>query len=183
MGEPRLIVELLSTVRLEHGDLVDELADGAGFEAWLHHHLPHVEYDANARRRVVSLRERVRDLLAAAVDGDPLPAEVIADLNRRAARSPVTLAARMSADGSATVERVSSGSPAAQLDAEFARSALTLAAGPDRRLLRRCRAPDCILFFLQQDPRQHWCSPGCGNRARVARHRQRQAPTGGSISG
>lgn len=41
--------------------------------------------------------------------------------------------------------------------------------GPRSRLLRRCHAPRCVLYFTQFDSRQHWCSNVCGNRARVAR--------------
>ena len=174
VADPRLIVDLLGTLRLEQGDLVDQLADERRCAAWLRRRLPHVEFGPRPRGRLVSLRERARTLLTAAVDGDRLPADVVIDLSRRAARAPVTLAARIRPDGSAIVERVSRGSPGAAVEAEFARSALVLLDGPDRHLLRRCRAPDCVLFFLQQDPRQHWCSPGCGNRARVARHRARQ---------
>lgn len=41
--------------------------------------------------------------------------------------------------------------------------------GPRSRLLRKCHAPRCVLYFTQLDSRQHWCSNVCGNRARVAR--------------
>jgi len=176
VADPRLIVDLLGTLRLEHGELVDQLADERRCGAWLRQRLPHLEPGSASRRPLVGLRERARTLLTAAVDGDRLPADVVTDLSRRAARAPVTLAARIRPDGSPSVERVSRGDPGAAMEAEFARSALALLDGPDSRLLRRCRAPECILFFLQQDPRQHWCSAGCGNRARVARHRARQKP-------
>jgi predicted RNA-binding Zn ribbon-like protein len=176
IADPRLIVDLLGTLRLDQGELVDELADERRCEAWLRQRLPHVELGPRPRERLVGLRERTRTLLTAVVSGDRLPVDMVTDLSRRASRATVTLAARIRPDGSPMVERVSRGGPAAVVDAEFARSALVLLDGPDRDLLRRCQAPDCILFFLQQDPRQHWCSPGCGNRARVARHRARQRP-------
>lgn len=41
--------------------------------------------------------------------------------------------------------------------------------GPRSRLLRKCHAPRCVLYFTQFDSRQHWCSNVCGNRVRVAR--------------
>jgi predicted RNA-binding Zn ribbon-like protein len=176
VADPSLIVDLLGTLRREQREMVDELADERRCVAWLRRRLPHIEITARPRDRLVGLREQARTLLTAAVTGDPLPADVVTDLSRRAAQAPVTLAARIRPDGSPVVERVSRGHPRAAVDAEFARSALVLLDGPDRHRLRRCRAPECILFFLQQDPRQHWCSPGCGNRARVARHRSRPKP-------
>ena len=176
VADPSLIVDLLGTLRLEHGELVDQLADERRCEAWLGRRLPHLGSGSPSPGPLVGLRERARVLFTAAVDGERLPADVVTDLSRRAARAPVTLAARIRPDGSPVVERVSRGSPGAAVEAEFARSALALLGGPDSHLLRRCRAPECILFFLQQDPRQHWCSAGCGNRARVARHRARRKP-------
>jgi predicted RNA-binding Zn ribbon-like protein len=47
-------------------------------------------------------------------------------------------------------------------------------AGPDRARLRACPAARCVKYFLQDDPRQTWCSPACGNRERVNRHYRRR---------
>jgi predicted RNA-binding Zn ribbon-like protein len=38
-----------------------------------------------------------------------------------------------------------------------------------RQELRACQGPGCVLFFIR-DRRREWCSHGCGNRARAARH-------------
>ena len=59
------------------------------------------------------------------------------------------------------------------LNAALARAALTFLAGPDRERLRACHAPRCVRYFLKDHPRQEWCKPACGNRARVARHHDR----------
>ena len=40
--------------------------------------------------------------------------------------------------------------------------------------LQRCRAPGCGMVYLVSRAKQTWCSPSCGNRARVSRHAQRQ---------
>jgi predicted RNA-binding Zn ribbon-like protein len=42
--------------------------------------------------------------------------------------------------------------------------------GPDRERLRACPAARCVKYFLQDDPRQMWCSASCGNRERVNRY-------------
>jgi predicted RNA-binding Zn ribbon-like protein len=63
--------------------------------------------------------------------------------------------------------------PAQLLPAAIARSTIDFLAGPDRLRLRACPAARCVKYFLQDDPRQTWCSPTCGNRERVNRHYRR----------
>jgi len=41
--------------------------------------------------------------------------------------------------------------------------------------LRACQAPRCVLYFVKDHPRRQWCSDGCGNRARAARHYRRHS--------
>ena len=58
--------------------------------------------------------------------------------------------------------------------AAIARDAIVLLSGPTRQDIRSCHAPGCVLFFLKDHPRREWCSAGCGNRARAARHYRKQ---------
>ncbi|HEX8134886.1 MAG TPA: CGNR zinc finger domain-containing protein, partial [Actinomycetes bacterium] len=58
--------------------------------------------------------------------------------------------------------------------ADLATSAITLVGGARRDRLRRCAAPGCGRFFVASRPRQTWCRPSCGNRARLARFHQRR---------
>ncbi|HEY4018982.1 MAG TPA: CGNR zinc finger domain-containing protein [Pseudonocardiaceae bacterium] len=68
---------------------------------------------------------------------------------------------------------------AAEVDAERAllasltRSAIELLTGAEHDRLRACPAPRCVRYFVQGHPRQTWCKPSCGNRARVSRYYQR----------
>ncbi|MBF9132969.1 CGNR zinc finger domain-containing protein [Plantactinospora sp. S1510] len=174
LADPRLAIDLLSTLRHEHDAVVDDLADAHETTAWLRDRHPDTDDGAQTRALLVRLRDLVRQLLTTAVDGTPAPPDVVAQISLLAAGAPVTLAARTHPDGTVTVERASHGDPDVTLAADLARSALILLAEPARDRLRLCRAPGCILFFLQQDPRQQWCSPTCGNRARVARHYARR---------
>ncbi|MEK8142006.1 CGNR zinc finger domain-containing protein [Streptomyces sp. M10(2022)] len=68
--------------------------------------------------------------------------------------------------------RIARGSRGA-LAAGLARAAIGFLAGPDRTSLRACHAPRCVRYFVKEHPRQEWCKPSCGNRARVARHHER----------
>jgi len=174
LADPRLAIDLLSTLRHEHDAVVDDLADAHQAAAWLRDRRLDAADGAQTPALLVRLRELVRRLLTTAVDGTPSPPDVVAQISRLAAGAPLTLTARPHPDGTVTVERASHGDPDATLMADLARSALILLAEPARDRLRLCRAPGCVLFFLQQDPRQQWCSPTCGNRARVARHYARR---------
>ncbi|HZX03334.1 CGNR zinc finger domain-containing protein [Kribbella sp.] len=60
--------------------------------------------------------------------------------------------------------------PVELLAGAVGRSAIEFLSGPDRERLRACPAARCVKYFLQDDPRQTWCSPACGNRERVNRH-------------
>ena len=57
--------------------------------------------------------------------------------------------------------------------AALAADAIELLTSPHRDRLRTCGAPGCVLMFLKEHPRREWCSDGCGNRARQARHYER----------
>jgi predicted RNA-binding Zn ribbon-like protein len=60
--------------------------------------------------------------------------------------------------------------------AAIAREGIALLADPRRSSqLRRCANPTCSMVFIAENSRRMWCAPNvCGNRARVARHYQRQ---------
>jgi predicted RNA-binding Zn ribbon-like protein len=46
--------------------------------------------------------------------------------------------------------------------------------------LGACHGPGCVLYFERVPAQREWCSAGCGNRARVARHyrRRKDSPVG-----
>ena len=75
----------------------------------------------------------------------------------------------------AAVVESRAGSPEDAILGAIAASAVELLGGADRDLVRVCEAPSCGLYFLAARERQQWCTPSCGNRARVARHYARRA--------
>jgi predicted RNA-binding Zn ribbon-like protein len=176
LADPQLAVAFLGTLRLTDNVLVDELADKRGVDRWLkQRQLPRVKGGAATSPDLVEYRELLRELFTAVVDGHPAPRRALTTINELAARAPVTLAGSRRVDGRVEVKPVSQGDPTDILLAELSRSALALLATPLQEQLGLCRAPGCILFFLRHHPRQEWCSPSCGNRARVARHYARHA--------
>ena len=118
---------------------------------------------------LAALRDHVRALLTAAVSKRTPPPAAVTAVNQACAAAPGF--AQLEA-GELVVR--SYASPADAFLADIAASAIGLVGGPERDRLRRCEAPGCRRWFLASRPRQTWCSPGCGNRARLARFQQRR---------
>jgi predicted RNA-binding Zn ribbon-like protein len=166
-----LAIDLANTLRVGRAGsaAADPLADRAGLAAWLR--AAGGPEDAGPVE-LQTLRGHVHALLTAAVSRQPLPPAAVTAVNRAAATAPPF--AQLEA-GELVVR--ANASPADAFLAEIATAAITLVAGPDHDRLRRCTAPACGRWFLASRPRQTWCSPPCGNRARLARfhHRHRAA--------
>ncbi|MFJ4576264.1 CGNR zinc finger domain-containing protein [Streptomyces sp. NPDC098085] len=199
VSDTRLVLDLALTVRHDgRGGVADDLAtpdgltrwvrerrallgDGAGGEAWA--------ADGHSLEAVRSLRAAVRALFAHAVrPGGPSPAdagrllpfeEALRRLNAAAAAVPTVPRLDWAPDRAPAVRDHPVGATAERdaLPAALARAAVGFLAGPDRAALRACHAPRCVRYFVKEHPRQEWCKPSCGNRARVARHHERRRAT------
>ncbi|MCT9075812.1 CGNR zinc finger domain-containing protein [Streptomyces fulvoviolaceus] len=187
--DAHLALDLALTIRHDgHGGVADDLTDPAGLTAWVTGH-PDTVPDTTAfaadeatLAAVRDLRAAVRALFARAVrPGEPSPAdaarlmpvpEAVDRLNRTAARTP-TVPVLQWVDGAEPVVDRQAVAGAGELAAVLAQAAIAFLGSPDRQRLRACHAPRCVRYFLKEHPRQEWCKPSCGNRARVARHHQR----------
>ncbi|WP_406261489.1 CGNR zinc finger domain-containing protein [Streptomyces nigra] len=197
-----LALELASTVRHDgDGGVADDLASVEGVTRWVEAQaeslsgqvrIRELSVDEALRSEIVALRQAVRALFARAVSpAPPSPADArrlmpveegLAYLNSVAARESVVPQLDWPSDGAPAVRLVSAeGDPAVRLLAALARAAVDFLSGPHRDRLRACSAPRCVRYFVKSHGRQEWCKPSCGNRARAARHyqRQRQATDGG----
>ncbi|TDW19288.1 CGNR zinc finger domain-containing protein [Kribbella kalugense] len=136
--------------------------------------------ESGVRDELVQVRGAVRALFARAVaPGAPSKADADRLIDVDAALRMVNRAAdRLGAthldwpEGGAPVTRWvgRTDDPIALLVGAVGRSAIDFLASSDRERLRACPAARCVKYFLQDDPRQTWCSPSCGNRERVNRH-------------
>lgn len=191
--DARLALDLALTIRHDgNGGAADDLTDPAGLTAWVHAHpdvLPDADrFTAGAEdlTAVRELRAAVRALFARAVRPDePSPAdaarllpvpEALRRLNEAAARTPTVPVLRWAEDAGPVAHRRPAGGQD-DLTAVLAQAAIGFLASPDRQRLRACHAPRCVRYFLKEHPRQEWCRPSCGNRARVARHHERHRRT------
>jgi predicted RNA-binding Zn ribbon-like protein len=182
-----LAIDLANTLELgRDGTTVDLLADQEGLARWLRGvggpgrpgrsggaGEPGAADEAGAgdgvgAERLQALRGHVLALLGAAVRQRPLPRAAVTAVNRAAAAA----AAVVQLEAGELVVRYNA-SPGDAFLADVAGSAISLVGGPGRDRLRRCGAPGCGRWFVASRPRQRWCSPSCGNRARVARFQQR----------
>ncbi|GHJ48185.1 hypothetical protein Cs7R123_55270 [Catellatospora sp. TT07R-123] len=188
-----LALDLASTIRHDgNGGVADDLAAPAGLTTWVRDRADALgpwaaafTADSRALADVTSLRAGVRALFARAVrpappsraDADrllPLP-EALTRVNDAAAQVPTTPRLTWAEQGEpAARPEHGTAAPATLLTAALARATIDFLTGPDRADLRSCTAPRCVRYFVKGHGRQEFCKPSCSNRARVARHYQRQ---------
>jgi len=179
-----LAVELHNTLYVQRGAVVDGLAGETGLAAWLRavaDRLPDGAHRADRARLpdFLALRHAVRTALQAALAGERVPAGALRAINADAGRAPASPALSQARDGALRSRVDHHGADPADIAlAAIAGDAVDLLAGPLRAQLRACGAPACVLVFVKDHPRRAWCSAGCGNRARQARH-YRRTPAGG----
>ena len=162
-------LDLADTVTVTGGEELDLLAGAGEYERWARAEAsalgwPDLDLLLDHRDELLSLRERVRAVIGARADGEPLPVDAVAELNRVSRAAPEWA----ELEGGELVSRSDAGELAVLL-ARYARDALRWAAS-DAPPLRRCPAPSCGMFYPPSRPQQRWCSTACGSRARVARH-------------
>ena len=129
--------------------------------------VPAQAIDASAVTAFGRFASAVREAIAAAIDGKPVPARARRALNDAAAACPRS--AQLAADGTRRI-RYHADDPTQIALAAIATRRSRSSSGPRARDLRLCGAPGCVLAFLKDHPRRAWCSTACGNRARQARH-------------
>ncbi|WTX00399.1 ABATE domain-containing protein [Streptomycetaceae bacterium NBC_01309] len=184
LGEP-LAVEFGNTrfaVRGTRGGVHDALTIPESLAAWLTEHadaFPDGVAEAALAGlrpadapRFAALRDAIRTVSRALVDGEAPDEAAIAAINASAAAAPRVPRLTLGGDGGLVAVDVANPHPLAALST-LAASAIALFGGGDRELLRSCDGPGCVLFYVKNHPRRGWCSAGCGNRARVARYHER----------
>jgi len=164
---------LATTGRAFSADPVDRLATPARLVDWLEHCelTPARPPDEDDLRRARELRETLRRLALATVDGRPAPADAAEALATLLAAhdDPIRLRVgdRLRRDPPATV---------AEALARIARQAAEHLTGADRHALKVCPESDCRGVFVDPPGRRRWCpSPACASRGRVRALRARRS--------
>ncbi|MEV0895465.1 ABATE domain-containing protein [Actinoplanes sp. NPDC049802] len=128
--------------------------------------------------RLRALRERIRELFAATIQGAEPPATALAAVNTALTRVPT--AAELRWDPAGGLRRVAPHPTDQAVDhalGVLAADAADLLTGPDAGRLTACDSSPCIRYLLRSG-RRHWCSVRCGDRARAARAYARRADRG-----
>lgn len=183
-----LAVAFANTYRAVRGVPRDDLATSVLVRDWLTRHAEAVDaLDEADVARFVALRDAIRSLAAAAADGQPFEPSVVTLVNDAAAAAPRWPRLDVRGSDAAPVERgaaelavaveQTAADPVTAALARVAGSAITLFGGPLVTHVRACGNPSCVQFFVTRQHRREWCSPACGNRARVLRHARRHAVT------
>jgi len=171
-------VRLMNTVWADRAGVHEALDSPSALGDWL------VEVAGTAiRPRVttgdltaaLTLRDALRRLAAGVTEDDrstaasatASEAQALSDLNEVLAATHVPPALERGPHGLQRSLAVRGGAVTRVL-ATVSLEALDLLVSPSP--LRACRAPGCVLYFVKDHPRREWCSEGCGNRVRAARH-------------
>ncbi|WP_328872696.1 CGNR zinc finger domain-containing protein [Streptomyces sp. NBC_00287] len=171
-----------SAIALPGGHYIDFLGAPEGAGAWLTDH-GLAPADAGIREmcaaQLRSLREQIRALLAAHVDGAPAPKGALAAVNDALTRAPA--ASLLHWDATRGLYRAAAHPTDQILDhalAALATDAADLLTSPDAERLTACGSPPCNRYLLRHG-RRHWCSTRCGDRARAARAYARRTSSAG----
>jgi predicted RNA-binding Zn ribbon-like protein len=185
-GEAASVALALVNTRLDGptGPL-DLLAGAADARAWLIRHglAPGSgRSDGAWEDRLRGLRESVRGLFAARIDGvRPDPADLAA-VNAALAAAPCVTSVAWDGDGPRVGRRriPRTDDPLAPALAALAADAGDLLTGAHAEQLARCSAHRCIRMFIRTHAARQVCSTRCGDRVRAARHyakrREQAAP-------
>lgn len=164
---------LVNSRRLAGGEPVDELGTVPRARRWTRAHgLGEGVRRASDAAELRRLRDAVRDLLEARMEGREPGATALEAVN--AAASPNLLRLAWDADGPRAVRERPGADGLARSLAVLAGDAMELVTGPEHALLHQCGAPDCIRLLLRDHARRTWCSTRCGDRVRASRYYRRR---------
>ena len=171
----QLAVAFANTVYAVRGRRGDAIDSEEGLLAFVHEHRdalgePLASADAETVAEVRELRDAVRALCRAAVDGDGPPAEALALLNETSVAAPVAVTLDWHAAQRGLRVQQAHSDRAVCTRAQLAAATAALLGGPLGAALRACDGPRCVQYLLQDQPRRSFCSDGCSTRARAARY-------------
>jgi predicted RNA-binding Zn ribbon-like protein len=156
---------------IEFANLGYAAADAAPeLEQWLLARLPHAALDDGSLRALATMQACVHVVLDRCIEDRMSAAfDAVEVLNHASEAVPVSPVLVVTSDGRLSATTAHGITDVSGVMAEISRSAIDLVTTFADRL-RRCDGPGCGRYFLRDRAHRTWCSLGCGNRARVARH-------------
>lgn len=180
-----LWLNLVNTTMRSGPERQDLIASDDGFADWLdaaHLPLKATMAPGDAKEQLISLRERLRPMVALLGKGEAPPVSLIDEVNVILSQGQVRIVLQRHGKAYRLVEVFDAGDagPKGAVAADFAR--FLCESEPER--LRRCSNPACTMVFYDtsKNNTRRWCSMSiCGNRDKVARFRARRAHSPGDI--
>jgi predicted RNA-binding Zn ribbon-like protein len=183
-------LDFVNTLSYNKGLPNEGLTDARTAVSWLQRHaLLHSEMvdgilaetstdpDAEAKllARIRAVRDALRELLDAAVDERPPSRSALREVNK-ALRAQYIYELVPASDG-VSLDHRHEGDPVSGAMARLSEAIARELTGDAVRRLRICANDECRWVFNDHSPagRRKWCDmSSCGNRAKAARHRERQ---------
>ncbi|MCM3634790.1 CGNR zinc finger domain-containing protein [Paenibacillus camelliae] len=148
---------------------IDTLAD-AGYINYEQFRAPVAQWAVEALPELRSLRSFLRLQFERMADGVRAEEGWIAHLEAMIERAPFAYQWRKDRMLSVPV-----GAPEAALLSIIALNAMQLLASGQLQHVHRCGNIECVLLFIDSNPRRKWCSMKiCGNRMKVTRHQKQK---------
>jgi CGNR zinc finger/Putative stress-induced transcription regulator len=185
-GGQELAIEFVNTLGHDgHGGVADLLDPADLAAAWLAQHgLPAGGSSPGVIENVRRIRLAARSVFARAVaplpasradDGRPrMPVDEALTILQDAVDALAPRTAYQLGDEGIIAVRTTDASSDVAAAGILGLSVLEFLASPAAGELRACQAPRCVRYFVKRHGRQEWCKESCANRARVARHAERQ---------
>jgi predicted RNA-binding Zn ribbon-like protein len=182
-------LDFVNTLAYDKGQPHERMTDVPTAVHWMQeHHLLHremvdpllerystTEENGPLIQRIRRVREGLRELLDATVESRPPDAGALREVNR-ALRAPYMIELVPAADG-VSLDHRHEGDPISGALARLAEAVARELTQGDPRRMRICANEECRWVFRDNSPaaRRKWCDmSSCGNRAKAARHRERQ---------
>ncbi len=182
-------LDFVNTLEFEKGKPHDHLVDVPIAVEWLQEHaLLHretaealierceaPEEDKLLMQRVQRVRSALRELLDASVESRPPESTALREVNK-ALRAQYLIELVPASDG-VSLDHRHEGDPISGAMARLAEAVARELTQGDSRRMRVCANDECLWVFRDNSPagRRKWCDMStCGNRAKAARHRERQ---------
>ncbi len=182
-GEERSpALALVNTRHTSPGGMVDRIGRPDDALAWLVNHklLPAGTAVPAARLAgLYELRDAVRAVFVARIDGAVPSEQAVTIVNRASAAAPTAPSLSWAVPDHPTAHLHETGGDAsARALAMVARDAIDAVCGERAGALLECEAPGCMRLLEKDHSRRRWCSTACGDRVRAARYyaRHRRDP-------
>lgn len=175
-----MALDLLNTVSIVNGEMVDSLQFEADVKKWLSQNpvvwesKEHKNHFPDLVPTIRELRETIRQLFISRKEGQHTNVNALnAYLQYGASYLQLVSVDKEQYD----LKRVRKAETVEQLLAPIAESAAELLAMNDFSRVRKCESTDCVFWFYDstKSHKRRWCSMAiCGNRHKVSSFRKRQ---------